>query len=562
MGLSHQDWVTVTWATSVPLVVMFALLAMFLCYRMTRNSDQTVDNFITARHSVGLVRIAWSFYAGALGSWVITGPASYASYAGLLGLSFYAFASGFPVIIIAFFGKLVQDKVPSASSAADYVNWRFGPLAQLYVVLLILFNMSMALLSEYTTMSSLFRDFVGTKDYPIILTISLVTLLYTVYGGLFISIITDQFQGAASVVFAVVIAIYVGINFDAPLPTPLNKYLKGTTEYGYSSILTMPLSLMSATVFSEAMWQRCWASSSPRVLYTGSIIAAFSIIIAVFGFGFLGFLAVWGGLTNENTNPNLYVFQVFKNTVGDGTARLHNWAGLVTILAACTMSQAAVDSLQNGIMGTVSSYLLKNQPLFMTRFFVAVLNIPLIIVGLKRYNILKLFLVSNMLCTTSALPVALGLVESLHQIYTGDMMVYSCIFSILATSSYGIHEMWDSNDVSGSIQRGFKMTWYDNAYDWHYFAAAIISSITGLVLCIVLGLPFTLLGWRGISPTRWFEAVQRKVVGIWHQPRKEGDESMKSVDQPEHAAAKGYPVQGAYTTAYADPKNPRDVRFA
>jgi solute:Na+ symporter, SSS family len=310
MSLSHNDWVTIAWSTSIPIVVFFAALAMYLCWRSNKDTELTVDSFITARNSVGVVRVAWSFYAGALGSWVITGPANFASYAGIIGLSMYALASGIPIIVIAFFGKIVQDKVPNASSAADFVNWRFGPLAQLYVVILLMFNMSMALLSEYTTISSLFRDFIGTNDIPIILAISVLTLAYTIYGGLSISIITDQFQGFASVVFAVAISVYIGINFKAPLPTPLTSALWGTNEWGYSAILTMPVSLMAATVFSEAMWQRCWASSTPRALYTGASIATVGVIVVVFGFGFLGFLAVWGGLTNENTNPNLYLFQV------------------------------------------------------------------------------------------------------------------------------------------------------------------------------------------------------------------------------------------------------------
>lgn len=40
--------------------------------------------------------------------------------------------------------------------------------------------------------------------------------------------------------------------------------LSGKNTIGYSSIFVMPASLFTATVFSEAMWQRAWASSDKR----------------------------------------------------------------------------------------------------------------------------------------------------------------------------------------------------------------------------------------------------------------------------------------------------------
>ena len=61
-----------------------------------------------------------------------------------------------------------------------------------------------------------------------------------------------------------VLFIFVAVTFRAPLPKPLPNYLSGLNFYGYSSIASMPISLFSATVFSEAMWQRCWATVDKR----------------------------------------------------------------------------------------------------------------------------------------------------------------------------------------------------------------------------------------------------------------------------------------------------------
>jgi hypothetical protein len=57
---------------------------------------------------VGPLRIGWSFFAGAVGAWVIASPASYATYAGLLGLVFYSLAAGLPFIMVAFAGEKIR----------------------------------------------------------------------------------------------------------------------------------------------------------------------------------------------------------------------------------------------------------------------------------------------------------------------------------------------------------------------------------------------------------------------------------------------------------------------
>lgn len=58
-------------------------------------------------------RIAWSFFAGALGAWVISSPPSYVASgfgygAGAIGLVFYSLSSGLPVIMIAFAGSVIR----------------------------------------------------------------------------------------------------------------------------------------------------------------------------------------------------------------------------------------------------------------------------------------------------------------------------------------------------------------------------------------------------------------------------------------------------------------------
>lgn len=59
--------------------------------------------------------------------------------------------------------------------------------------------MSIFLLAEYTAIGSLFRDYVGTSSLPITLFMGVLTIAYTTYGGLWVSILTDRAQVIESI---------------------------------------------------------------------------------------------------------------------------------------------------------------------------------------------------------------------------------------------------------------------------------------------------------------------------------------------------------------------------
>ena len=105
---------------------------------------------------------------------------------------------------------------------------------------------------------------------------------------------TCTFQALVSVLVVLIIFIYVAVTFDGKLGSLPNNYLdlgydlSFSNYLGYAAIAVMPISLTSATIFSEAMWQRCWASADKRTLRWGSIYGCFAVIAVVFLFGFGG----------------------------------------------------------------------------------------------------------------------------------------------------------------------------------------------------------------------------------------------------------------------------------
>ena len=95
-----------------------------------------------------------------------------------------------------------------------------------------------------------------------------------------------------------------------PIPHPLPPEY-GPNSAGYLAIFTLTVSLIASTFFSEAVWQRVWASCSKRALYGGAALGCSTIVVVVFLSGFGGWLAFVGGLAEYGvTNPNVSLMQV------------------------------------------------------------------------------------------------------------------------------------------------------------------------------------------------------------------------------------------------------------
>jgi hypothetical protein len=65
---------------------------------------------------------------------------------------------------------------------------------QYFLTLIMLLNMGVFMTVEYTGIGDFFQNVIGTTRIPIAVIIGVVSSAYTAYGGLYVSIITDQYQ--------------------------------------------------------------------------------------------------------------------------------------------------------------------------------------------------------------------------------------------------------------------------------------------------------------------------------------------------------------------------------
>eukprot|EP00668_Euglena_longa_P010719 GGOE01012996.1.p1 GENE.GGOE01012996.1~~GGOE01012996.1.p1 ORF type:complete len:523 (-),score=81.72 GGOE01012996.1:163-1731(-) len=430
--------------------------------------------------------------------------------------------------MIAYAGPLIDRNLPRALSLSEYSGWRFGVVAQIGVTLLAILNMSIFMLSEFVTIGTLFGVYVGSVGYPIIIVVGLLTLTYTTFGGLLVSVATDQVQGIISIVLLLVITIYLGVTFDMPLPA-MTDTVSGNTQTGLSSIFTMPASIFAGAVFNESLWQRAFAAENKRTLWIGATLGAVGSIVMVFICGLCGWLAVWADPdTVFAANANLYMFYGLKGTVDVTTGTMNNTMGLVVLLLAVIMNEGAIDSLQNGLLASFSSftslgirYYRKSHPeqlpfwctadyqlpLWCTQILVVLINVPLIVLGSigcsKGWSIMDLYLVTGMLCCTVCIPVLCGISGRFRSTYGGVSFLLSWIAGFLCPCFYGIFkECWHSDLVydetlftwqcvpnesgTGGAGEGMVYTWYRNGYRWEYFLLALGCSSGAMVVCMLV----------------------------------------------------------------------------
>jgi SSS family solute:Na+ symporter len=510
-----EEWIIISYVFAIFALLACASFAMYYAYTHRSVEVLQTEGFITARATQPWYRIAWSFYAGAVGCWAVVAPASYSVYAGYIGLIGYAISTGFPILIIAYAGEFILKGMPSAMSIADFVNWRFGSVAKTMVMLIVLFNMSITIISEYTTMGAVFSSYVGTQQsWPIIVVVASLTLMYTVYGGLKVSIVTDQVQAISSLILVLVICIYVAVVFRKPLPIPPPSEgcdvggvpCLGATLVGWTTLFVYPVSLTAATLYSEVFWQRVWASENKKSLQRGAWMACAILIPVIFLFGFFGYLAMWSGLAGPETDPNILMFMIFNAQLSaeesTATTTINNAMGVVAIVMAVLMNESAVDSLQNGLTATFSSHFLKAESIVWTRLVVVLINIPYVIVAMLNYSVLELFLLGNMVSTCGMLPLALGIAswrnETAKKWITENSFVFGIVGGIIGVTGYGIGMNWDASDVSGSFSTGAHYAWIGNGYTWDYFMVALMAPVIAMLLWMSLaGLLYALTGWNG-----------------------------------------------------------------
>lgn len=438
--------------------IMVATVVAVAIYAITvsRSMNVTnVTNFLSAKNSQTSLRLAWCFFSAGMGSWTLFSFPEIGVVAGSWGIIGYTLSTVLALITMAIVGPYCRAHLGDGVTLSDVIYTRFGRVMQVYVTLIAVFYQFISLASELTGVGYLAQVLApNAKPWVPIVTISIITNIYLMIGGLRASLATDLWQGVGVVILVTIVCIAMFFQVDVPEGAWESTNVAAFTAVGFEALVTLCVAVVAANLFFTGYWQRVFAANDDKTLYKGVLYAClivipFTIILAVSGM--VSFLAY----------PDDYPY-FFSILVNMGTF----WQVLAAIIVASLASSVA-DSIQLGI----AAELVTNFPslnINHARLVCVLLNIPAIFIALQNYNIINLFLIADLLCTATVGPMLLAVWDRAH--YLGA--IAGCVTGLLTIFIHGAI-------IQGSFVGGF---------EWFVLPEGLYStnSMVTFLLCLVI----------------------------------------------------------------------------
>ena len=455
----------------VSLMSFVGIYALYLTYaeKKDKKSNFNLEYYLAAKGTQSTPRTVYSLIATSLGTWILITPPSFSSYYGILGAVAFAFGSSLCLAIPAILGPIIQRNSNNALSLGDYCRQRYGWIGQFYMSAICLLNIFLSLVSELTIMGQIFETIVGGNRIFIVVFTCFLTAFYTAFGGLSVSIKTDQVQGIFSLIAIVIFSLYMAAKFRIDRSIPLPDYLNAN-KMGAGTLGAHPLGFFGYMTCNEAFWQRAWASKSPREFRKASLISAIILFIIVFLFGFYGFIEAWQNYFG--VTYNLQLFSIFKDN--------HPvWILVILVVLSMIMGEAEIDSFQIAMVSSLSTCFLKNYPLWITQIMVFLIDIPAIVVSLQNLNMIGVNLVIGLICVSVVPAFFLGFWKKIQKYHTFVNLVLSSFFGIFFISYWGVRQQ--HNDTSAGLKYVFYQYWGYEPFLINFVGATVVSLFISLL---------------------------------------------------------------------------------
>ena len=367
-----------------------------------------LSNYLVANRSVGAFSLTTSLVASALGSWVLFGPASAATWGGMGAVIGYALGAAFPLLVLISLGKKFRKQYPKGKTLTEVISIKFGKRVFLLILSLSTFYMTIFLIAEVTAVSILVKYISGTDFWITALIIILTSLIYTLYGGLRASIFTDNIQFLVLVLFLLIsfsfLFYFNSSNFSLGFIKESKPSLMSFNNYtNFTAGLTFFIAVAATNLFHQGNWQRVYAAKNDMVLKK-SLFSSFLIIIPlVFMLGFTGLIAV---SENNNVIPDLAFFSLLLK-------EQKILLSFVIVFLGISLTISSIDTLINAISSLivvdgkkVINY--RGDFLKLSKIIIIFLSIITFFVASKGLSVLYLFLLADLFCCAAVASIFLS----------------------------------------------------------------------------------------------------------------------------------------------------------
>ena len=392
---------------NLTLILLIIICLSFVIFGIHYSKKfQGLNNYLVANRNVGTLSLTTSLVASALGTWILFGPASAATWGGIGAVIGYSLGTAFPLFILIYLGKKFRNLFPKGKTLIEVVRLKFGKKLFKLILFLTIFYMFIFLIAELTAVSILVNYISGTPLWITALIVILSSLTYTLYGGLRASIFTDNIQFFVILILLLFSFFYLinandfSFNFIKE-----NKSILLSSNYlpNFTAGLIFFIAVAATNLFHQGNWQRVYAAKNYNVLKKSLIISFLIIIPIVFFMGFSGLVAV---SANNNVIPDLAFFSLILKEQSLAIS-------VIIIILAISLTISSLDTLINAISSLVivdgkKILNIKNDYLKLSNQFIIFLSLVAFIIASKGLSILYLFLLADLLCCSAVLTIFYG----------------------------------------------------------------------------------------------------------------------------------------------------------
>ena len=375
---------------NVVYLIVVAILTWI--YFQTRGLKSSEDEYFVLNKSEGVLGLSLSFYASGMGLWILTSPAEVAWYGLGYDIYGYAISAATPFILIYIFGPKIADLLPNGATLAQFVETKYGSIAQKIVSMVAVIYMGAFLIAEFASIGFIFESVSSVRGVLISLLISMTTLAYLFRHGFKASYFTDKIQSYGIILLlTIVFTIWFSQNSFSELVTFANVGgLNSFETFSLKSALAVIIAVTAAEVFSMGYWQRTFSAENSKAIKQASIFSGIGAFLTILLLGIGGAVGAGKGLES----PALSFIEQLD---------LNNFTIILLVSLATLLVTSSIDTLENAIASTISLDILKKKSEEAKLITLLIVCIALVI-SIEVTSIFNVFLVADLFAASLVFP--------------------------------------------------------------------------------------------------------------------------------------------------------------
>ena len=416
------------------IVYLIVVLILTWIYFQTRSLKSSEDEYFVLNKSEGVLGLSLSFYASGMGLWILTSPAEVAWYGLGYDIYGYALSAATPFILIYIFGPKIADLLPKGATLAQFVETKYGNIAQKIVSIVAVIYMGAFLIAEFASISFVFESISSVRGILISLLIAITTLAYLFRHGFKASYFTDRLQSYGIILLlAIVLTIWLSQNSLSELVTYANAGgLSSFETFSLKSALAVIIAVTAAEVFSMGYWQRTFSAENSKAIKQASIFSGIGAFLTILILGIGGAVGAGKGIES----PALSFIEQLD---------LNNFTIILLASLATLLVTSSIDTLENAIASTISLDILKKKSEEAKLITLLVVCVSLVI-SIEVTSIFNVFLVADLFAACLVFPAFYRIKKSSKDIlliipFVGSLIsvyVYRYLFIDLQVNPGGV----------------------------------------------------------------------------------------------------------------------------